>query len=134
LTSLYSNNPALDLTSSYTKISDSWTDFDHVGASFKYSMPVISSDFPSDSEIEVYAEYWLPDYPDHHIKGGRIDLKVVGKDVTPPPLDWTRSRRDNMFQAKFYDGRAVVHAEVTIRSKDHPESICIFETNDEGLT
>jgi S-formylglutathione hydrolase FrmB len=134
LTSLQSNHPALDLTSSYTIVSDSWTDFDHVGASFKYSMPLISSDFTSDGEVELYAEYWLPDYPDHHIKGGRVNLKIEGKDETPPQLDFTQIRGNNIFQAKFHDGGEIVHAEVVIQYKDNLENTYVFEMNDGGLT
>ena len=63
-------------------MSDDWAPFDHVGASAKYSVPLISSDCPENHPIDFFAEYWLPEYPLHIIKQGIIKIEVKGKDNT----------------------------------------------------
>src|SRR5690606_14884744 len=87
LTSLYAMHPNIDLISGHTRVSDSWSSFDHVGGTFKYNVPVIASDSPPGTEIPLFVEYWLAEYPDHYIKTGKVILKVSGKDETPPQLD-----------------------------------------------
>jgi len=101
LSSLSSLSPQVDLTSAHTRISDSWSRFDHVGSSFKYSAPVLSSDIESGTEITFYAEYWLPEYPDHHTRGGVVSIPVIGEDRTAPQLDWAGVSQGNIFQAKI---------------------------------
>jgi hypothetical protein len=129
---LYSLNPSVDLRSNHTKIPDSWTDFDHVGGSFKQSIPLISSDDP-DGTIDLLAEYWLPDYPDHPIKSGKISIKVSGKDHTSPQMSWINIADDNIIQIKLYDGGEVSKAKATLQLVDNPDSEFRVDLNDQGM-
>ena len=61
--------------------SDDWTHFDHVGASAKYTVPLIASNCPENHTIDFFAEYWLPEYPFHIIKQGIIKIEVKGKTI-----------------------------------------------------
>lgn len=132
LSSLSSLHPQVDLKSAYTRVSDSWTQFDHVGGSFKYSAPVLSSDIASGSEITFYAEYWLPEYPDHHIKGGVVSIPVAGDDRTAPQLDWARVSQGNIFQAQIYDGGQISDVSILLRIEKDPHKPLDFSLLDNG--
>ena len=112
--------------------SDNWSDYDHVGASAKYSIPVISSDCPENHSIDFFAEYWLPDYPLHIIKQGIIKIKVKGRDGTPPIISWVRVPGDNIIQAKVYDGSKIQYVKAKLISKDDPKIIFEVELKDDG--
>lgn len=133
-TKLYSLNKNVDLKSSHARISDSWTSFDHVGASFKISKPLISADCPPGTKLEFHTEYWLPDYPDHHIFTGTISMEVSGEDRSPPQLDWFRLAGDNIFQARFYDGGKIKSATLRLRPEKKSDSVLVFDLTDDGLS
>src|SRR5690606_26984387 len=132
LSSLSSLHPQVDLKSAHTRVSDSWTRFDHVGGSFKYSAPVLSSDIASGTEIPFYAEYWLPEYPDHHIRGGVVSIPVTGEDKTAPQLDWALVSQGNIFQTKIYDGGQISEVSLTLRFGQDPQKQWDFLLNDNG--
>ena len=115
--------------------SDEWFEYDYVGASNKYSVPLIASDCPEDHTLEFFAEYWLPDYPCHFIKQGKIKIQVKGKDTTPPELHWVQIPGDNILMAKLSDGSKIknVKAKLILRIKDEPEKSFYVELNDNGL-
>jgi Putative esterase len=115
-----------------TRISDNWGSFDHVGASAKYSIPLISSDCPENHNIEFYAEYWLPEYPFHIIKQGKIKIEVKGKDNTPPIIGWVRIPGDNIIQAKVYDGSKIQSVKAKFILRDDPKKSFEVELNDGG--
>ena len=54
---------------------------------------LISSDCPENQVIDFIAEYWLPDYPNHIIRQGKVAVKVTGSDQTPPEMKWAQSYR-----------------------------------------
>jgi S-formylglutathione hydrolase FrmB len=112
--------------------SDNWGSYDHVGGSAKYSVPVISSDCPDDHVIDFIAEYWLPDNPNHIIKQGEIRLKVTGKDITPPELQWVRIPGDNVLQAKIYDGSRIQNVKAKLILKIKPDKYFEVELKDDG--
>ena len=114
------------------RISDNWGSYDHVGGSAKYSIPVLSSDCPENHIIEFFAEYWLPDYPDHIIKRGTIKIKVTGKDTTPPKVRWVQISGDNTIQVRIYDGGKIQYVKAILRSKDNPEKFLKVELKDDG--
>lgn len=116
-----------------TRMSDNWTPFDHVGASAKYSIPLISSNCPENHPIEFFAEYWLPEYPYHIIKQGVIKVNVKGKDNTVPKIKWVKMTGDNILHAKIYDGSKIQHVKAKIISKDEPQIIFEVELNDNGI-
>jgi len=113
--------------------SDDWTDFDHVGASAKYSVPLIASDCPVNHNIEFFAEYWLPEYPLHIIKQGVIKIKVQGKDATPPQISWVDIPGDNIISVKVYDGSKIQSVMARFIVKENPEKSFELELKDDGL-
>jgi len=114
------------------RVSDSWTDFDHVGASAKYSVPLISSDCPEGHSIDFFAEYWLPQYPYHLIKQGVVKVKVSGKDKTAPNIKWVIGTGDNVLQARIYDGSNIKSVKAILISKNDPQVSFVAEMNDQG--
>ncbi len=116
------------------RMSDNWSNYDHVGASAKYSIPVISSDCPQDHIIEGFAEYWLPDYPNHIIKQGNIKIKVSGKDTTTPKLQWVKIPGDNIIQVKLYDGSRIRNVKAKLTSIQDPNKIIDTELKDDGIS
>ncbi|GJM29774.1 MAG: hypothetical protein DHS20C17_24090 [Cyclobacteriaceae bacterium] len=129
-------------------ISDSWSTYDHVGGSAKYSIPVISSDCPENHSIEMIGEYWLPrdqNGKDHSIKKFKIEVEVTGKDQTPPQLAWARVTGDNALMARIFDGAEVtrVHAklipvsgviELDYMEVPVPTDTIKIELNDQGIS
>jgi pimeloyl-ACP methyl ester carboxylesterase len=113
--------------------SDNWGSYDHVGGSAKYSVPVISSDCPDNQVIDFFTEYWLPDYPNHIIKHGKISIKVTGKDITPPELPWVRITGDNIIQAKIFDGSKIQNVKAKLILKDKPDKYFEVELKDDGM-
>lgn len=115
------------------RLSDNWSSYDHVGGSAKYSIPVISSDCPQNHIIEFFAEYWLPDYPDHIIKRGKVIIKVTGEDRTPPQVRWVKIPGDNIIQAKVFDGGKIEYVKATLRYRNDPKKIFDLILNDDGI-
>jgi hypothetical protein len=115
------------------RLPDSWDDFDHVGESPKYVIPVISSDCPDNQRIELFAEYWLPEYPLHIIKQGKVNITVQGKDNTPPQIRWINILGDNTIQVKLYDGSKIKSVKATFILKENPEKSFEVELKDDGL-
>ena len=114
------------------RVSDNWGSYDHVGGSAKYSVPVISSDCPENHMIDFFAEYWLPDYPNHIIKRGKVKIKVNGTDATPPTVQWVKGSGDNVIEAKVYDGGKIQYVKAKLISRDKPEKLLKIELKDDG--
>ena len=112
--------------------SDNWTSFDHVGASAKYSIPIISSECPQHYKIDFFAEYWLPGYPSHLLRQGKITLAVKGKDSTSPTISWVRIAGDNVIKVKVYDGSAIKSVKAILINTDVAKKLVEIELNDEG--
>ena len=121
-TELFTSDKYVNPYGTNTRISDSWSELDHVGASAKYSIPLISSGCPANHEILFSAEYWLPEYPNHIIRQGVIRIKVAGQDKTPPSVQWIRIPGDNIIQVKVMDGSPVAQVKAKLVSeKNAPE-------------
>jgi len=136
-TYLYTSDPFINPDGINTRVSDSWGSYDHVGGSAKYSVPIISSDCPDDHQVEFFAEYWLPEYPDHIIKRGKITINVSGEDHTAPLVRWIQLPGNNTLQANIHDGGKIKYAKAILRStddpmKDDPGLLLEVELNDEG--
>jgi len=129
---LYTSDEYVNPSGLNIRISDNWGSYDHVGGSAKYSVPVISSDCPEDYHMDFFAEYWLPDYPYHIIKRGKITLSVTGKDHTAPKVLWVQVDGDNLVQARIYDGGKIQSAKATLRSIDDPKKFLQVELKDDG--
>ena len=115
-----------------TRISDNWTPFDHVGASAKYSVPLISADCPQNHQVNFFAEYWLPQYPYHIKKQGVIKINVQGKDNTPPVMKWLKISGDNVLQTCIYDGSKIQHVNAKLISRDDPTISFEVALKDDG--
>jgi len=114
-----------------TMISDNWSNYDHVGGSAKYSVPIIASNCPVDHTATFFAEYWLPDYPYHIIKQGMVNLKVSGSDRTSPIVQWVQISGNNTIQIKVHDGGKITSVIAKLKIDD-PERMLKFILNDQG--
>tara|TARA_R110002050_G_scaffold300778_1_gene472552 strand:+ start:32912 stop:35137 length:2226 start_codon:yes stop_codon:yes gene_type:complete len=131
-TLLHTADPLVNPSGIHIRKSDYWTSYDHVGASAKYSVPVLASGCPEDHSVKFFAEYWLPNYPDHIIKRGVISINVKGKDEAPPQLKWVKISGDNTIMAKLYDGGKILAVKARLRLKDEPTKSFSVELNNDG--
>jgi hypothetical protein len=74
---LFTNDPCVDLRQ---RISDVWSGYDHVGASAKYSLPVIQPGCPAGHVVRMLARVQLPHAPDHHVEYFTVEFPVNGSD------------------------------------------------------
>ncbi len=132
-TELFTADPVINPGGVNSRLDDNWSNYDHVGGSAKFSAPLISSECPDNHKIEFLASYWLPSYPNHIIKYGRISLTVSGKDNTPPEIRWTKVNGDNLIQVKVRDGSAIRSVKVHFVSADDQQRTFDVILNDEGL-
>ena len=132
-TYLYTSDKYVNPGGINPRLSDNWSSYDHVGGSAKYSIPVISSDCPQNHIIEFFAEYWLPDYPDHIIKRGKVIIKVTGEDRTPPQVRWVKIPGDNIIQAKVFDGGKIEYVKAILRYRNDPKKFFDIILNDDGI-
>jgi hypothetical protein len=131
-TEAYSSSKYINPNGMNVRMSDYWGNYDHVGGSAKYTVPLIASDCPEGQDLDFYVEYWLPDYPDHIIQKGRIKIHITGKDLAPPLIDWVKISGDNTIQASVYDGSSLKSVIARLQSKDHPERTLETELKDNG--
>jgi len=75
-TNLFSTNNCVNPFGINVRKSDNWGQYDHVGGSAKFSIPLLAANCPQNQRLEFFAEYWLPDYPLHTIKQGRIFIET----------------------------------------------------------
>src|SRR5438034_4265004 len=132
-TNLFSSDKYVNPFGVNTRISDDWSDFDWVGASAKYSIPLLSSNCPENHSIEFFAEYWLPDHPLHIIKQGVIKIKVTGRDATPPQISSVDIPGDNIIHVKVYDGSKIQSVKARFILKEDPAKSFEVELKDDGL-
>ncbi len=131
-TELFSADPYINQNGINERQSDDWTNYDYVGGSAKYSVPLISSDCPDNHTIEFVASYWLPAYPDHIIKYGKISVTVSGQDNTPPEIRWINVTGDNTVQVKVKDGTGIKSAKARFTSNEQDTRVFEIDLNDEG--
>ncbi|HEX6892358.1 MAG TPA: alpha/beta hydrolase-fold protein [Chryseolinea sp.] len=131
-TDLYSTDPYVNPAGVAVRKSDYWGNYDHVGASAKYHIPLIASNCPENHTMEFFAEYWLPDNPLHIIRQGVIKIEVKGKDATPPQVQWVQVTGENVVRAKIYDGMKIQSAKAKLVLKNDPTRLFEVELNDDG--
>jgi hypothetical protein len=68
---LFTNDACVDNT---LRAFDDWSDYDHVGASAKYSLPLIKPDCPAGHVIHALARVLLPDKPNHIVRFAAIEF------------------------------------------------------------
>ena len=112
--------------------SDNWTEFDHVGASMKYDIPLIASDCPENHRIDVFAEYFEAEYPFHVKHQGKVSIEVKGTDTVSPLISWVQIPGDNLIQVKVYDGSGIASVKAKFILKTDPARFFEEELNDDG--
>jgi S-formylglutathione hydrolase FrmB len=131
-TDLQSTDPYVNPFGIEVRKSDYWGNYDHVGASAKYDIPLIASNCPENHTIEFFAEYWLPDYPLHVIRQGKVKVQVTGNDTTAPQVQWLQVTGDNVIRAKIIDGSKVTSVKTKLILNSDPTKSFEFELNDVG--
>jgi poly(3-hydroxybutyrate) depolymerase len=131
-TELYTTDPFINSAGINIRLSDNWGNYDHVGGSAKYSVPLISSDCPQNHTVDLVATWWLPDYPEHLIQQGKIFIKVTGKDLTPPVIRQAGVSGDNTVEVKAYDGSVIKQIKARFTAVKDPSRTFEVVLNDEG--
>jgi hypothetical protein len=70
---LFTNDVCVDNT---LRAFDDWSDYDQVGASAKYSLPLIKADCPAGHVIHALARVMLPNKPNHVVRYAAIEFAV----------------------------------------------------------
>jgi hypothetical protein len=73
LAELFTNDRCVDNS---TRISDVWGTYDHVGASVKYSLPLIRADCQPGHIVQFMTRVQLPDKPMHKVKYAVVQFAV----------------------------------------------------------
>jgi hypothetical protein len=73
LAELFTNDRCVD---NATRVSDMWSAYDHVGASVKYSLPLIRASCPPGHIVQFLARVQLPDKPNHRVKYAVVQFAV----------------------------------------------------------
>jgi S-formylglutathione hydrolase FrmB len=132
-TELYSTDPYVNPFGVAVRKSDYWGNYDHVGASAKFDIPLIASNCPENHTIDFFAEYWLPDNPLHIIKQGVIKIEVKGSvDTTSPQVHWVQATGDNVVRAKVVDGSKMQSVKIKLILKDDPTKSFDVALQDDG--
>jgi Putative esterase len=71
---LFTDDPCIDNSA---RESDTWQAYDYVGASVKYSLPVIRPGCAPGRVIHILARVQLPNKPNHGLRYAAIDLPVI---------------------------------------------------------
>jgi hypothetical protein len=104
LTCLYTGDPYVNPAGLDLRYSDYWGKYDHVGGSAKYSMPTVAANCPPGHELVFFAEYWLPNAPEHTIRRSLVRVRVQGKDQTAPQARWAQVSPGNLLEAQLIEG------------------------------
>jgi hypothetical protein len=132
-TELHSADPYVNPFGVAVRKSDYWGNYDHVGASAKFDVPLIASNCPENHTIDLFAEYWLPDNPLHIIKQGVIKIEIKGSgDTTPPQVQWVQVTGENAVKAKVFDGSKIQSAKAKLILKNDPTKSFEVELQDDG--
>jgi hypothetical protein len=132
LTSLYTTDPWVNVSGLNIRYSDYWGNYDHVGGSAKYSMPTISAACPAGHEIVFFAEYWLPNAPEHILKRGLVKLKVKGRDLVAPKPRWAEISPCNLLEVQIIEGGVVKEVKAKLSQAQNPSFVVAIELNDQG--
>lgn len=70
---------------------------------------MISSEKTTGETIWFYLEYWIPGEisGQHIIKKAKVKIKVIGKDTTPPQVQWLQALTNDRIEARIYDGLSI---------------------------
>ena len=133
---MFTFDPCVDQSSSNTsagqylpwRLSDDWGDYDNVGGSVKYSLPIISSSCPPGHRITFFVRYQIPNKPEHLLKQGVVTVAITGSDRTPPQPAGARVS-GHVVEIDLREGSGVRSATAVFRT----QSITLrVPLNDEG--
>jgi len=124
---LFTSDACVDLR---LRLSDQWSAYDHVGATAKISLPLISSACAEGHEIPFFVRYQIPNKPDHLLKEGVVRVRVTGRDRTPPQVVWAQVSGWNRLEIEIRDGGRVRSAIATLRKGG---TVLKTALNDAGL-
>ncbi len=133
MASLYSSDACVNPSGLNLRFSDDWGEYDHVGGSAKYSMPTIASQCPADHELLFFAEYLIPQAPEHISKSGLLRIRLDGIDTTAPKARAADLLPGNILEVQVVEGGAVKAATATIVQTRDPSFEVAVELNDEGI-
>jgi S-formylglutathione hydrolase FrmB len=123
---LFTSDPCADTT---LRNVDPWAAYDHVGATGKITLALISGSCPDGHVIPFFARYQLPNKPLHVLKETVVRVRVTGRDRTPPEVRRARVAGWNRLEASLRDGGRIRAAMATLRNG---EAVLKLLLNDEG--
>jgi hypothetical protein len=71
---LFTNDACIDLRE---RVSDVWSDYDHVGASAKYSLAMIQAGCPAGHVVRMMGRVQWPHAPDHHVEYFTVEFPLA---------------------------------------------------------
>ena len=74
---LFTSDACVDLSE---RVSDTWVNYDHSGASVKYSLPRIRPTCQPGTRIHMLARVVMPEAPNHQVRYFAVDFPVWYKD------------------------------------------------------
>lgn len=124
-TDAYTTNKYINSGNVSIRIADPWQNYDHIGGSVKYTMPVLDSETPEGEEIPFYVEYWTPGSisGQHIIHKGKVNVEVSGKDQTIPQVEWVQVLNDDLIEARVYDGASVTGVMLTFSPNEEKSTL-----------
>jgi hypothetical protein len=75
---LFTNDACVDNS---VRASDSWVDYDHTGASARYSLPTVRPSCEPGHRIHVLARIVIPEAPNHHFRYAALEIPVWYRDT-----------------------------------------------------
>jgi enterochelin esterase-like enzyme len=106
------------------RTSDYWGGYDNVGASVKYSRPIIRSSCPAGHPVTFFVRYVLPNRPEHVLRQGVATVVVGGTDTTPPQPVLARVTGD-VVQIDLREGSGVSAATAIFRNGPTTVSVAL---------
>ena len=124
-TDAYTINEYINPDNVSIRIADPWQEYDHIGGTVKYTMPVLSGEIPEGEKIPFYVEYWTPgDISGQHIiHKGKINITVKGEDKTAPVVQWVQVLNDELIEARIYDGTSVNKVNLTLSPNEEKSTL-----------
>ncbi|WP_339926271.1 alpha/beta hydrolase-fold protein [uncultured Cyclobacterium sp.] len=124
-TDAYTINEYINPDNVSIRIADPWQEYDHIGGTVKYTMPVLSGEIPEGEKIPFYVEYWTPgDISGQHIiHKGKINITVKGEDKTAPVVQWVQVLNDELIEARIYDGTSVNKVMLTLSPNEEKSTL-----------
>jgi len=124
-TQAYTTNQYINPGNVSIRIADPWQEYDHIGGTAKYTMPVLDANIPEGEDILFYVEYWTPGAisGQHIIHKGKVNVQVKGEDKTLPQVEWVQVLNDDRIEARVYDGASVGEVHLTLSPNEEKSTL-----------